>query len=51
MRNAECFLSRVGLVQGDKIYSLYSIKIIMSMESPHKDSKPDMCVCVHVCVC
>jgi len=29
-------------------YSLYSIKTIKSMESPHKDSEPDVCVCVCV---
>jgi len=27
---------------------LYSIKTIKSMESPHKDSEPDVCVCVCV---
>jgi len=35
----------------DKMYSVYSIKTITSMESPHKDSKPDVCVCVRaMCV-
>ncbi len=37
-------------MQGDRIYSLYSIKTITSMESPHKTWKPNMCVCVCVCV-
>ncbi len=30
--------------------SLYSRKTIMPMESPHKHSKPDVCVSVYVCV-
>ncbi len=38
-------------MQGDRIYSLYSIKTITSMESPHKTWKPNMCVRVCVCVC
>ncbi len=33
-------------MQGDRIYSLYSIKTITSMESPHKTWKPNVCVCV-----
>ncbi len=36
----------VGLVQGDRKYGLYSIKTITPMESPYKDSWPDVCVCV-----
>jgi len=34
-------------VVGDRVYSLYSIKIIMSMESRHKHEHPT-CVCVSV---
>jgi len=33
-KNAETFLKWVGL--GDIIYSLYSIKVILSMEFPYK---------------
>jgi len=33
------------------MYSLYSIKTIMSMECRHFDSKTNLCVCVCVCVC
>jgi len=35
---------RLGL--GVRIYSLYSIKILMSMESPHKTLKPNVWVCI-----
>ncbi len=35
----------------DRIYSLYSIKTITSMESPHRTWKPNMCVRWCVCVC
>jgi len=31
------------------IYSFYSMKTITFMESPHKDSETDVCVCVWVC--
>jgi len=41
----------VGLGVGDRIYSLDSIKIIISKKSPLKDSEPDRaCECVCVCV-
>lgn len=33
------------------LHSLYSIKMIMSMESPHKTRKPNVCVCVCVNSC
>jgi len=35
---------------GDRI-QLYSIKSIISMESPHKIWNPNVCLCVFVCVC
>ncbi len=38
----------------DRIYSLYSIKTITSMESPHKNMETQhvcVCVCVFACVC
>ncbi len=41
-------IQKVGLVQGNRKYSLYSIQTITPMESPHK---PQMQVCMYVCVC
>ncbi len=39
-KNAESFEWGIGLGVGDRKYSLYSMKIIMTMESPHKTWKP-----------
>ncbi len=39
-------------MQGDRIYSLYSIKTSTPMESPHNAVAPTcMYVCVCVCAC
>jgi len=36
---------RVGLVYEERIYSLYSIEVIVSIESPYKTWKLNVCVC------
>jgi len=42
----ECGLG-VGFGLGNRKYILYRIKIITPIENPHKDSEPDVCVCVY----